>query len=165
MVKLLMMAVVLGGLLNYALYLKTGESPLKNIQWGMPKVKLPEVTMPDISLPEFGSGEGEVATVYKWVDEHGVINYSQTKPEGVSQFDTMAVDPNTNLVQGDPLPEPTPEPVKKTEAVQQPSLPDMNLLPTPDRVKKLMDDAKNIQVQMNERTQLLEDAIKNSGAK
>lgn len=172
LVKLVMMAVVMAGLLNYALYLKTGKSPLANIDWSMPKLKVPDVAIPDVSLPNMslpdfgGNNEGEIATVYKWVDADGVINYSQTKPEGVNQFDTMEVDPNTNLVQGEPIPEPEPEPkIKPKEEKPAVALPDMNLLPTPDRVQQLMQDAQNIQTQMNDRTRQLEQAIQASGAK
>lgn len=166
LVKLLMMAGLMVGLLNYALYLKTGQSPLANIDWSMPKFKVPDVSMPDVKLPEFGGGdEGEIATVYKWVDENGVINYSQTKPEGVADLDTMEVDPNTNLVQGEPIPEPEPEAKPKEEKSATAALPDMNLLPTPDRVQKVMQDAQNIQSQMNDRTRQLEQAIQASGAK
>lgn len=168
LVKLVMMAVVMVGLLNYALYLKTGQSPLANIDWSMPKIKVPDVSLPDVKMPDFGGDtEGEIATVYKWVDDDGVINYSQTKPPGVNQFDTMEVDPNTNLVQGEPLPEPEPELEKEPKEEKPPvaALPDMNLLPTPDRVQKLMQDAQNIQTQMNDRTRQLEQAIQASGAK
>lgn len=164
-VKVLMLAVVMVGMLNYALYLKTGQSPLSNIQWGVPEVKLPEVKMPDISLPDFTKSEGDVVTVYKWVDDQGVINYSQEQPVRVGQFDIIAVDPNTNLVQGDSIPEPEVAPPQKEEVVQQPKLPAMDLLPSPDRVQKLMQDAQNIQNQMNDRTRQLEQALQNSGAK
>ena len=70
------------------------------------------------------------------------------------------VDPETNVVQADKLPEPTPEPEQPVAEVKPaPSLPDMSLLPTSDRVKQLMDDAKGIQTKMDDRAKMLESVV------
>ena len=167
MVKMVMMLVIGFGILNYAMYIKTGKSPLADINWSLPSFSVPDMAtvknaMPDMNLPSMpslgGSGEGKPIEVYKWVDADGVINYSQTKPEGSVAAETMMIDPETNVVQADKLPEPEPE-APVVEAKPAPSLPDMSLLPTPDRVKQLMDDAKGIQAKMDDRTKMLESAV------
>lgn len=169
MVKMVMMLAIGFGILNYALYLKTGKSPLADMDWSMPKFTVPDMAtlkdaIPDVDLPSMpGIGEnteGKPIEVYKWVDADGVINYSQTKPESSVSAEVMMVDPQTNVVQADKLPEPEPEkPVAEAKPAPAPSLPDMSLLPTPDRVKQLMDDAKGIQTQMDDRAKMLESVV------
>lgn len=167
MVKMVMMLAIGFGILNYAMYIKTGKSPLAEMDWSMPSFSVPDMAtlkdaMPDVSLPSMPSlgenGEGKPIEVYKWVDADGVINYSQKKPEDSVAAETMMIDPETNVVQADKLPEPMPEaPVAETKPA--PSLPEMSLLPTPERVKQLMDDAKGIQAKMDDRTKMLESAV------
>ncbi|HEY7772234.1 MAG TPA: hypothetical protein VIC26_03575 [Marinagarivorans sp.] len=166
-IKLVMLLVVGVGILNYALYLKTGQSPLADIDWSLPSFSVPDVAslkqaMPDIEMPSFArdGGESGPIAVYKWVGDDGVINYSQSHPGDAVAAEVMIVDPEANVVQADKLPEPEPEVQPAAPKAQpSPALPSMSLAPTPDRVKKLMDDAKGIQAKMDERAKTLEDML------
>lgn len=100
-VKSIMMLVVIVGLIHYALYLKTGQLP-----WGT-DWKGPSLSVP-VSLPSVDNMLPSSKTrVYKWVDEHGVVNYSQEPPPANLQGQTLEVDSNVNIIQGTPLPEPS----------------------------------------------------------
>jgi len=77
--------------------------------------------------------------VYKWRDEHGVMQFSNTPPPEVSNAEQVVLDPNSNLVQAVKVP------VKEEEKSAPAVATDM---PNPYSVKgmkKVMDDAKGIE--------------------
>ena len=176
LVKTMLMAVAAFGLINYAVYFKTGQSLLGQMgvhspsdAWATVRVmvanhipsaaslKLPDIQLP--TMPSLGGNESRPTapiTVYKWVDKSGVINYSQIKPNNVV-VQEMTVYPETNVVQADALVTPAakPRPVASVPAAQ----PDELLIPTPQKMQQLMLDAKNVQQQMNAHNQTLEDVI------
>lgn len=161
--KMVIMFFIGMGILNYMLYLKTGKSPLSEIDFSMPslstvKNSIPDIDLPDIDLPTLSSDKnGAPLTVYKWVDKDGVINYSQADPK-ISSAEIMVVHPDTNLIQAGPVGAPEePKPQTQRSAATAPKTP--LALPTPNNVKQLMEEAKNVQTLMDERTKTLEQAL------
>ncbi|MGH1372047.1 MAG: hypothetical protein ACRBBW_08435 [Cellvibrionaceae bacterium] len=111
--------------------------------WNRIKRKAPEVTGDIIS--------GEETTVYRWQAPDGSWQFSDTPPVQ-GEAEKITVDPNANLIEG--LPEKVePEP----EQSQQPGV-DLPLPMTisPDQLKKLKQDAENIQNLMNDRAQQMD---------
>jgi hypothetical protein len=140
--KVVALLVITIGISHYGMYLMTGQSPLSGMSFSTPE--LPKLSAP--SLPK------ATDTAYKWTDENGVTHYSSEAPEHV-QAKTIAVDPNTNIVQATKLREKT---ETKPNTAPQPSVTPPGPLYDPQTVKKLMDDAKNVQNTLNERYESLE---------
>ena len=93
--------------------------------------------------------KGETA-VYKWQDAAGEWHFSnQPPPPGISHKVTIYRS-DTNITQAPPAPEPKPAPAANTGAIPQTAAP---LLPItdPERVKQLIEDAKNVQGLMDKR--------------
>ena len=105
-VKSIMLLVVIVGLIHYALYLKTGQLPWGD-GWKGPNLPTPS-SLPGIDslLSVDNLAPSSKIRVYKWVDEHGVVNYSQEPPPANLQGQTLEVDSNVNIILGMPLPEP-----------------------------------------------------------
>lgn len=163
--KLIMILCIGFGILNYSVYLTTGKSPLSNISFTLPSMpSFSNFKMPELNVPSIGDVTGESATpvkVYKWVDNNGVINYSQEKPDEMiakaANVKELMVDPNTNVVQADKLPEP--EPAPEPEKPKAAPATQVSLLPSPQNVKKLIEDAKGVQGLMDARTEALNKAV------
>ncbi len=139
--KCTVMVVIFIGISNYGLYLTTGKVPSF-------KSMLPDLSFntPDVSelTPSFNKD-----TVYKWVDENGVTQYSSEPPPEQAKAEVMTLDPNTNVIQGLELKE-----EENTEnANPKVAVPDGNIY-SPENIKKIMDDTKNVQ-------NLLDDRFKN----
>ncbi len=85
----------------------------------------------------------EKVQVYKWRDENGVMQFSNTPPLNSSQAEQVELDPNKNLVQAVKVPEKEePKQVVKTEAPNPYSVKGM---------KKVMDDAKGVEDMLQQR--------------
>lgn len=107
----LMLGVMAGGV-NYLIYQITGKSLFDNMQLSLPsldlshlKQSIADIDMPEVKLPQLNDDREKAVSVYKWVDENGVINYTQTLPKGV-KGETVTVFPNANLIQANPPPTP-----------------------------------------------------------
>lgn len=86
-------------------------------------------------------------TVYQWKDEHGVTHYGGTPPTGQGSYDKKEIRANTNVVQA----------TKQTEEEDKPEtqgsrIAKVGSIYSPEGVKNLMDDTKDLQKQMNDRT-------------
>nr|WP_306663329.1 DUF4124 domain-containing protein [Saccharophagus degradans] len=138
--KCVVVVVLALGASNYMMYIMTGKLPFST-------ESLPSFSSP--SLPTFAEGK---TTAYKWTDANGVVHYSSEPPPNPADAAVkMEVDPNVNLIQG--IKE---EPTIAGEA-DIPQGPDFSgNIYSPEKVKKLVDDAKAVQQQMNERTKSLE---------
>jgi len=87
-IKAFMLLFVVIGLVHYALYLRTGRLPWADGSPGVPSISLPK------SLPRLDSPiSGGKTQVYKWVDENGVIHYSQEPPPDGTQAQSLELDP------------------------------------------------------------------------
>ncbi|MAZ86031.1 MAG: hypothetical protein CL693_00085 [Cellvibrionaceae bacterium] len=98
-----------------------------------------------------GGSEGETTTVYRWRAPDGSWQFSD-KPPVQGESETIIVDPNANLIEG--LPEPVEPEVEEQEepGINMP----VPMTISPDQLKKLKQDAENIQQLMDDRAQQLD---------
>ncbi|MBE9568578.1 MAG: DUF4124 domain-containing protein [Proteobacteria bacterium] len=82
--------------------------------------------------------------VYKWRDEHGVMQFSNTPPPTVSNAERIELNPNHNVIQAVKVPEKKEEP-KEVAAAETPN-------PYSVRgMKKVMDDARGVEQLLQQR--------------
>jgi len=97
--------------------------------------------------------------VYKWRDKEGAWHFSnQPPPEGVASS-VITYRSDTNITQAPKAPaEPTPTTPASKPAATPPADSNVPLLPItdPERVKQLIDDAKNVQQLLDNRQQQME---------
>jgi len=92
--------------------------------------------------------------VYKWRDEHGVMQFSNTPPPSVSNAERVVLDPNNNLMKAVKVPE---KEEKSKEVVE-------TEMPNPYSVKgmkKVMDDARSIEDMLQQRHEKQQEMMKN----
>ena len=81
--------------------------------------------------------------VYKWRDEHGVMQFSNTPPPGVSSAERVELNPNSNLVKFVKVSEKEkPKEVAKVESASPYSI---------NGMKKVMGDAQSIEEMLQQR--------------
>ncbi len=83
--------------------------------------------------------------IYKWRDEHGVMQFSNAPPPTVSNAERVILNPDKNLVPAVKIP------VKKEEKAKQAATAEM---PNPYSVKgmkKVMDDARGVEKMLQKR--------------
>lgn len=109
--------------------------------------------------------------VVRWQDENGQWHYSDARPDTASSTETMSINLKQNVVAAFKAPpEPEPEIAETTqedaegqqasaEETELPSSP-LEMLPTPDNVKNLVNSANNIQPMLDQRKRQ-QDAIVN----
>jgi len=84
-------------------------------------------------------------TVYQWTDSAGVTHYGGTPPSGQGQYETKTIHSNANVMQAHKITE------EEEKPEQRPRVASVGSLYSPEGVKGLMDDAKGLQDQMNQR--------------
>jgi hypothetical protein len=148
-VKLMLAALVLALLLPFTI--------LKNDQ-GQTLMRLSDFNLPDLSIFSSGrklipssSESGDKDFFYKWYDADGNVQFTTEPPDEGIEYTIKGYDPNTNVIQAvKPAPvEIAPQqqaPTGETASVQ----PGVNAY-DPESVKKLMEDAKNIEKLLNQR--------------
>ena len=120
-------------------------------------------SMQDLSPGDLISSSAKLTserTVYKWKDSDNVWHYGDQPPEG-SQFSTLVVNDQTNIIQSTPVPEKEPPtsiaqstPDKKTYTPPKSSEDALTL----DKALNIVDDAHAVRDMMEQRNQQL-DAI------
>ena len=90
----------------------------------------------------------EDVTVYQWVDAQGVTHYGSTPPIGQGSYQVKQIQANANLMQAH-------KSAAEEEGVdtQGPKVAKVGSLYTPEGVKGMMDDASQLQEQMNQRAE------------
>ncbi len=135
-----------------------------NTLMSLKDLKLPDFSMPDMpKMPDAGklsSGSGDKDYFYRWYDAAGNVQFTtEPPPEGV-EYTVKGYDPDTNLIQA--VTAPVEESQDETAANKaRPTLdPDALDNPySPENVKKLIEDAKNVQKVLNQRYQDQESAL------
>lgn len=110
-IKSFMVVFIVIALVHYALYLRTGRLPWGESSPGMPSFSKSLPTSLPKSLPTVESlTSGGKTQVYKWVDENGVIHYSQEPPpeEAQAQAQSLELDPANLNVMAAPVPQEAP---------------------------------------------------------
>jgi hypothetical protein len=143
------MLVVMVGVVTYGTYIMTGRVPWQ----GLTSLKKPDLKIPELGLP---AQQAVKQRFYKWEDEDGVRHFSSEPPGDNLRYEIVEVDPNINVVAPVPLEPNEAVPEQAHEASSDKREADENDSPfpySPERVKKLMDDARDVQKTLNERAE------------
>ena len=156
--KMLLMVGVVFGISNYFLYLSTGKTPFSKASLSLPSLADGKSKLDSLSKSGKKLVKGDIQKAYKWTDSEGVVHYSSEAPAPEQAVEILHVNPNTNLIRGA-----RPAPKDNTESTPTPT--NDTVLPqgqvyNPKNVKKLIDDAKNVQKLMDQRYQQTEQALK-----
>ena len=141
--KLLFKVSLIVGVLVAVPYVMMGKGEMPDFLTGFFDKK-PET----VKLPENLSSvtTDSKVTVYQWVDEKGIKQFSSTPPPGQANVDTIKLSPNTNVVKAINVPEEEEKPKQGPQVT--------NILKSPysvDGVKGMMEDSKGVQETMNKR--------------
>lgn len=137
-IKCVIMILMFIGASQFFVYIMTGKSPLDG--WEMPNISLNPSDIKNIT-------SGGKQTVYKWIDENGLTQYSAEPPPDQLQSKTLTLDPNTNIVQAIKMPNEEKEEESKPAQVALPQGP----IYSPESIKKLIDDAQGIETLLQDR--------------
>lgn len=99
--------------------------------------------------------EPEEVTVYQWTDEHGVTHFGGTPPTGQGAYEKKEIRANANVLQRVKTPQ------EEEEEKQASQVSKVGNPYTPEGVKSLMDEAKDIQKQMDERKSATDEILNN----
>ena len=122
-------------------------------------LKMPEFSLPDIpKLPDTGKDSDAVLTgntdlIYEWKDSEGRLQFSNSHPPEGIEFTVREYDPNTNVIQSVEIP------AKVSEVKSEESRTNKKVISTdgsgniysPEQIKKLIGDAKNVENVLNDR--------------
>ncbi|NNE62894.1 MAG: DUF4124 domain-containing protein [Gammaproteobacteria bacterium] len=154
--KLLIATLVIGLLLPFTILKGKDGKPLMSFS----SLKMPEMGLPDVpSLPKSAStgltteAGSDSTVIYQWKDSSGSIQFTNSlPPEGV-EYTVKGYDPDTNVIQSVKLPEETSEEEQVVQTEKKPpSEPDgLASVYSPEKVNKLIDDAKNVEKLLNDR--------------
>ena len=166
--RIIMLMVIATGIMSYIAslngidirqFLPTFERPQ------LPMLKLP--TMPNIKPPVGGDEDRQPATVskiYKWRGDDGSWHFSENLPEGKTAEKVIFLNSEANVVESLPghNKAKNPTPALDDQPVEQPPAPPVNVNPYSKKaIDKLLNDARGVQKIMDQRNQLLEQAIQN----
>ncbi len=105
--------------------------------------------------------------VYKWQDQSGQWHYTQIRPPAHARaVESIDVDPQTNVIAGfqvpeDEQPEPAPEDVITKADDSSPEIPELDNPYSPETIRKLFEDAKNLQETLGKRYEAQEQFLQN----
>lgn len=102
--------------------------------------------------------------VYRTTDEQGTVQFTNIEPADKENYEVIWVDPDTNLIKGEPVPpKDQSDDIKggedassKKEPTVDDALPPM-LTVSPEKVEKLIEDAKNLHKMAEERAKIIEE--------
>lgn len=83
--------------------------------------------------------------VYKWVDEHGVTQFSNRPPEKSRESEKIVLSPDTNVISAIKIPE------KEPEVVASPQVHSLSSPYSPGGMKKMVDEATGMQEMLDQR--------------
>ncbi len=119
------------------------------------KLKMPDISMPDMpDAKKLTSGSGDKDFFYKWYDAQGNVQFTTEPPPDGVEYTIKGYDPNANVIQAVKAP-PEEKPEEDSGAAKKPGL-DLNAEDnpySPENVKKLIEDAKDVQKILNQRYQ------------
>ena len=161
--KLMLAALIIAMLLPFTLLKKDdGSTWMSFSNFELPDFStpsLPNVPKVDSITDSAGLGTGEVE-IYEWIDSEGAIQFSNQPPPAGVEYQVRQFDPNANVIQSVELPAEEAETAAVEAQESGPGDAQESASPyTPEGVKKLMDDAKNVEKLLNQRFQSQESAI------
>jgi hypothetical protein len=87
----------------------------------------------------------EKVDIYKWVDEHGVTQFSNRPPEKSSESEKIVLSPNTNVISAIKIPE------KESKVAASPQVHSLSSPYSPGGMKKMVDEASGMQEKLDQR--------------
>lgn len=158
--KLLIAALIIGMLLPFTILKGKDGKPLMSFS----DFKLPDFKTPDLpSLPKLGSSDNTTKTeaghtaIYQWEDNDGNIQFTTSQPPAGVEYEVKGYDPDTNVIQSVNLPEAGKEAVEPAKTEENAATDGIGTVYSPEKINKLIDDAKNVE-------KLLNDRLKNQNA-
>lgn len=159
-IRLLLMVLVIAAIVPFTLSLRDGRPLLSLADLRRPQLpELPAMKLPQLALT--GASEeprkagGEVI-IYRWRGGDGSWQFCNEAPPAGIPYESIAVDPDANLIQGvDAVG--TPPPRESGEGVE-PAAPGLPLTLSPEQIGKLFDTARGVQRLTDERQSQLEKA-------
>ena len=149
--KIILVILILFGLGSYTNYLLTGKAP---------DIVINKPTLPDIKMSNLTETLSDKFSVikekkpaantylYKWRDTKGVMHYTSEKPpENIQNFESIKLSNDTNII-----PAVSDNEVAHKKPAQQ-QVPSTNLpanIYSPEGIKHLFDQAKDVQNLMND---------------
>ena len=143
-IKVIVLLAIMLGMSNYMMYIMTGKLPFDIGSLKAPDLSLEMPDLEDLNPSKLTGSSSGKSTIYKWVDENGVTVYSESPPPQQIESESITIDPNANIVQATKITE------KEKSEVTKPSMPSGPIY-SPGNVKKLVEDAKNVENLLNER--------------
>lgn len=158
--KLMIAALFIALLLPFTILKDDSGNTLMSLK----NMKLPDFSMPDMpdmpggkTLSPIGSGGEDL--FYKWYDAQGNVQFTTEPPAQGIEYTIKGYDPDANVIQAVKIPaEPAPDSGTDTPTKTKLKPGDVENPYDPESIKKLMDDARNIQNILNQRYQDQESA-------
>ena len=98
--------------------------------------------------------------VYKWVDKHGVMQFSSTPPFEGGGFEMMELSPTTNVIDAYKAPK------KEQEEASNPEVFNVGSPYSPGGMKEIVDESQNVRDKLNQRQaeqeKILQDLLEQS---
>lgn len=142
-VKLLIAVLVIGILLPFTILKGKDGRPLMSFD----DVKVPGKT----AIPKLTPGIETNTTIYEWKDNDGNIQFSTSPPAAGVEYTAKEYDPNTNVIQAVKLPESDTDEAETEKENNTTPVEEIGSTYSPDNIKKLIDDAKNVENLLNDR--------------
>jgi hypothetical protein len=166
--KLMIAVLILAMLLPFTI-LKgpDGKTLLSFSDFSLPDFNLPDFNLPDMpkmpSVDMPGASDGDLAgkdLFYKWYDADGNVQFTTEPPADGIEYTVKGFDPNTNVIQAVEIPAPEVAPKNDAPSSQTTSKPeDIGNPYSQESIKKLFEDAKNIEKLLNQRAMDQESAL------
>jgi len=154
MIKLMVVGLIIAVLLPFTVLKGKDGKPLMSFSdLKAPDIKVPEVDLPGAlpaSQPKDSMQGKDV--VFQWRDAQGNLHFSSKPPRDGSEYSIKGYDPTQNLIQSvkPKVEAPKVDSVQiKTELPE--SKADVGSAYSPEKVKQLMDDAKNVEQLLQQR--------------
>ncbi len=150
LIKFLIAILVIGILLPFTFIKGKDGAPLLSLNdWKLSETDvLPD--MPD--LPEgIHDSEGN-DIIFKWTDAEGNMQFSNTLPPAGIEYTEMAYDPNLNVIQAVEVEPEIPEEVVESKSQEKVTgVGDVGNPYSPEKIRKLFEDANKIENMLNQR--------------
>ncbi len=119
-------------------------------------LKLPDFSVPDLpDMPNLTKQDdtsgANLDLIYKWTDADGNLQFSNDPPPQGVEYTVKGYNPNTNIIQAVEIPSEDlaiqkPEPENHVESEDE-----IGNIYSPEKIKKLFEDAENIEKLLNDR--------------
>jgi hypothetical protein len=87
----------------------------------------------------------EEVEVYKWRNEHGILQFSEVSPANVDEVEKIVLSPDVNIIDAIKIPE------KESEKKQKPNIISLRSPYSVDGMKGMINDSMQVQQDLNEK--------------